>query len=217
MRNIIGIVSVLMCAYSMTTVYGFDLDDGTTVPDKQVADHYDGLISGQVTSDYMEIVDLNPNSYASLDSDNSFVKQGIHSVVEVSWTNCIPFNGEGADFIIAEAGSDEGPMLSVKVNGAWTGFLWVPGSNSVVDSDIYFKYDVSDMGITNGTVIQAARIGNPLDYTQQTNDDFGHIMWPTHDSENNYVGYKLSHTDADPMYLVAFHNAQKVGAMLVIK
>jgi len=202
MKRMIKSCAILLCL--TRTAFGFQLDDGSVVPDDHVADHYVGLISGQVTSDYLELVDLDPNSYPSLDVDNSYVVQGIHSVVEVDWTNSfLPFNAPGADFMITEAGSDEGPMIAVKVNGEWSGFLWVPGSNSVTDTDIYFKYDISDMGIADGAVIQAVRVGNPLDYTQQTNDDFGHLMFPTHDSVNNYIGYKVSHTDADPMFVAA--------------
>ena len=215
MKNMIKIFSFLICVPWAAS--GFLLDDGNTIPDNQVANNYVGLISGQITDDYLELVDLDPNSFPSLDINNSFVPQGIHSVVEVSWTNFIPVNAPGADFMITEAGSDEGPMIAVKVNNVWSGFLWVPGTNSVIDSDIYFKYDISDMGIANGAVIQAVRISNPLDYTQQTTDDFGHLIYPTHDSDNNYVGYKLSHTDADPMYVAALQNPAPSGAVMFIR
>jgi len=202
-------MTILLVVMGAGTAFGqVTLGDGTVVANEALADlhHFDPEISGMgIVTNPENAVDLDPSTFASLDFQNTFVLAGERTIFEVSWSGMTVTNIAGDDIMVGEEGSEEGSMIAARVDGIWTGFLFSASAVAVAGTGggFYTRYDLSDMGVASGATIEALRISNVLDSTQQTQDDFGNTIFG---NGPGGIGFTLDKTDADPRYIAFLGN-----------
>lgn len=199
-------MTILLAVVGVGSAFGqVTLGDGTVVANEALADvhHFDPVSGVGIVINPEKAVDLDPGTFSSLDFQNTFVLAGVRTIFEVSWSGMTVTNIAGDDIMVGEEGSEEGSMIAAKVGGIWTGFLFSPSAVDTVTGGFYTRYDLSDMGVADNATVEAIRISNVLDYTQQTLDDFGNTIFG---NGPGGVGFTLDKTDSDPRYIAFLGN-----------